>query len=245
PAISPKSIAVLPFDNLSADKANEYFVVGMQDEILTRLADFGDLKVVSRTSTGKYRSHAENLRQVARELGVAHLVEGSVQRAGDKVRITVQLIDARTDTHLWAQTYDREMSDVFAVQSDVAGKIAAALKLTLQPDEARALAHVPTRDPLAYDLFLRGEYLANRGGVDIDAAPLKQALDPYKQAIARDPSFALALARLSHVQSLLAWFGAHEIDAAALAAEARANAERALTLDPELADAYIARGFSE
>lgn len=208
-ATHARSIAVLPFENLSDDKGGEYFVAGMQGEILTRLANFGGLKVVSRTSTEKYRSHAENLREVGRELGVTAIVEGSVQRAGDKVRIAVQLIDAGSDTHLWAQSYDREMRDVFAVQSDVAGKIASALQLKLQPDEALALA--PTNDPAAYDLFLRAEYLANRGSADYDTAVLKQSLVPYRQAIARDPSFALALARLSIVQSTLVWFGAYSI----------------------------------
>lgn len=240
-----KSIAVLPFENLSDDKDGEYFVVGMQDEILTRLANFGDLKVVSRTSTEKYRSHAENLREVGRELGVATIVEGSVQRAGDKVRITVQLIDAHSDTHLWAQSYDREMRDVFAVQSDVAGRIASALKLKLQPEETQALAQVPTTDPVAYDLFLRAEYLANLGGLNTDVAPLKEAVAPYRQAIARDPTFALALARLSYTQSLLVWFGAQGIDADAFTAQARANAERALALRPKLADGHIALGFSD
>ncbi|MDQ2702093.1 MAG: tetratricopeptide repeat protein [Pseudomonadota bacterium] len=239
------SIAVLPFENLSADKDGDYFVVGMQDEILTRLSNIGDLKVVSRTSTEKYRSRNENLREVGRELGVGNIVEGSVQRAGDKVRITVQLIDALTDTHLWAQSYDREMRDVFAVQSDVAGKIAAALKLTLQPGETEAIAQVPTADPVAYDLFLRAEYLANLGGLNTDVAPLKAAVAPYRQAIARDPSFALALARLSFTQSLLVWFGAEGIDSESFVAEARVNAERALALNPQLADAYIALGFCE
>jgi len=239
-----KSIAVLPFENLSDDKAGEYFVVGIQDEILTRLSNIGDLKVVSRTSTEKYRSHAEDLREVGRALGVGAIVEGSVQRAGDKVRIAVQLIDAGTDTHLWAQSYDREMRDVFAVQSDVAGQIAAALKLKLQPGEARGMARVPTTDPVAYDLFLRAEYLASRGGMNLDSRPLREALPPYRQAIARDPSFALALARLSYVQSLLVWLGSG-VDVDALSVEARANAERALALDPKLADAYIALGFSD
>lgn len=242
---SAKSIAVLPFENLSDNKDNQYFVVGMQDEILTRLANFSDLKVVSRTSTEKYRSHAENLREVGRELGVATIVEGSVQRAGDKVRIAVQLIDARSDSHLWAQTYDREMRDVFAVQSDVAGQIASALKLELQPEETQALAGEPTADPAAYDLFLRAEYFANRGGVNLDTALLKQSLAPYRHAIARDPSFALALARLSYAQSQLVWFGGAGIDVDAFAAEARTNAERALALAPKLADGYIALGFSD
>jgi len=242
--LAAKSIAVLPFENLSDDRDGEYFVVGMQNEILTRLANSGDLKVVSRTSTEKYRSHTEDLREVARALGVTTIVEGSVQRAGNQVRIAVQLIDARTDTHLWAQSYDRDLRDVFAVQSDVAGRIASALELTLQPGEALAFARAPTGDPVAYDLFLRAEYLAGRGGVNLEAEPLRQAVEAYRRAIDRDPSFALALARLSYAQSILVWLDAEGIDAAALSAEARANAERARTLDPTLADAYIALGFS-
>src|SRR5690606_32805534 len=242
--LAAKSIAVLPFENLSDDRDGEYFVVGMQNEILTRLANSGDLKVVSRTSTEKYRSHTEDLREVARALGVTTIVEGSVQRAGNQVRIAVQLIDARTDTHLWAQSYDRELRDVFAVQSDVAGRIASALELTLQPGEALAFARAPTGDPVAYDLFLRAEYLAGRGGVNLEAEPLRQAVEAYRRAIDRDPSFALALARLSYAQSILVWLDAEGIDAAALSAEARANAERARTLDPTLADAYIALGCS-
>lgn len=240
-----KSIAVLPFENLSGDEDSAYFVVGIQDEILTRLANIGDLKVVSRTSTEKYRSHAENLREVGRELGVATIVEGSVQRAGDKVRIAVQLIDAHSDTHLWAQSYDREMRDVFAVQSDVAGQVASALELTLQPGEAQALVQAPTTDPLAYDLFLRAEYLANRGGMNLDVEPLRQSLVPYRRAIGRDPTFALALARLSYAQSMLVWLNADGIDAGAFTRQARANAERARELNPKLADAYIALGFSD
>lgn len=240
-----KSIAVLPFENLSGDEDSAYFVVGIQDEILTRLANIGDLKVVSRTSTEKYRSHAENLREVGRELGVATIVEGSVRRAGDKVRIAVQLIDAHSDTHLWAQSYDREMRDVFAVQSDVAGQVASALELTLQPGEAQALVQAPTTDPLAYDLFLRAEYLANRGGMNLDVEPLRQSLVPYRRAIGRDPTFALALARLSYAQSMLVWLNADGIDAGAFTRQARANAERARELNPKLADAYIALGFSD
>lgn len=240
-----KSVAVLPFENLSDDKDGEYFVVGMQDQILTRLAGMGDLRVVSRTSTEKYRSHAEDLREVGRALGVATVLEGSVQRVGDRVRIAVQLIDADSDSHLWAQSYDRDMQDVFAVQSDVAGKIASALQVTLQPAEQAALDREPTDDPLAYDLFLRAEYLAERGRLNQDAGLLRQSLEPFRQAIARDPRFALAIARLSLAQTSLVWLDAEGIDANAMSARARENAERARRLDPDLADAFIALGFND
>jgi TolB-like protein len=156
PAVPAKSIAVLPFENLSEDEANAYFATGMQDEILTRLAGIADLKVISRTSTEQYASHPPNLRIVAKELGVATVLEGSVQKAGGKVRINLQLIDAATDSHLWAQNYDRGLEDVFAVQSDVAAQVAEALKAQLLPRESARIASVPTRDVLAHDYYLQG-----------------------------------------------------------------------------------------
>src|SRR5438034_4071697 len=145
-AISDKSIAVLPFENLSEEKANAYFADGIQDEILTKLATIRDLKVISRTSTAKYQSKPDNLKAVANELGVATLLEGAVQKSGDKVRVNVQLIDARTDSHLWAKSYDRDFKDVFAVESEVAQEITDALQAKLSPSESHALAYVPTRD---------------------------------------------------------------------------------------------------
>ena len=153
-----KSIAVLPFDNLSRDPDNAYFSDGIQDEILTKLAGIGDLKVISRKSTAKYKSTPEDLKTVARELGVASVLEGSVQKAGDKVRVNVQLLDARIDTHLWAKSYDRDLKDVFTVESEVAQEIADALRAKLSPSQSDALAAAPTRDTEAYDLFLKGEY---------------------------------------------------------------------------------------
>src|SRR4029079_3141047 len=153
-----KSVAVLPFENLSEEKANAYFAEGIQDEILTKLATVRDLKVISRTSTAKYQSKPDNLKTVANELGVATLLEGAVQKSGDKVRVNVQLIAARTDSHLWAKTYDRDFKDVFAVESEVAQEIADTLQAKLSPSESHALASVPTQDPQAYDLFLQGEY---------------------------------------------------------------------------------------
>jgi TolB-like protein len=161
PAVSSaleKSIAVLPFDNLSRDPDNAYFSDGIQDEILTKLAGIGDLKVISRKSTAKYKSTPEDLKTVARELGVATVLEGSVQRAGDKVRVNVQLLDAHADTHLWAKSYDRDLKDVFAVESEVAQEIADTLRAKLSPGQSDVLATAPTRDTEAYDLFLKGEY---------------------------------------------------------------------------------------
>ena len=156
--ISSKSIAVLPFENLSSDKENAYFADGIQDEILTKLASIADLKVISRTSTAKYKSKPEDLKTVSQQLGVANVVEGTVQKASDKIRVNVQLIDARADSHLWAKSYDRDAKDVFAVESEVSQEIADALQAKLSPNEANTLATAPTKDPEAYDSFLKGEY---------------------------------------------------------------------------------------
>src|SRR5262249_54655348 len=153
--IAEKSIAVLPFENLSDDKSNAYFADGIQDEILTKLARVADLKVISRTSTARYKSKPQDLKTVAQQLGVAHILEGSVQRAANKVRVNVQLIDARADAHLWADTYDREIKDVFAVESEISQKIANGLQATLSPNEASGLTTAPTQDPESYDLFLK------------------------------------------------------------------------------------------
>ena len=156
-SIPQKSIAVLPFENLSDDKGAAYFADGIQDEILTKLASIADLKVISRTSTAKYKSKPEDLKTVSQQLGVATVLEGSVQKATDKVRVNVQLIDARADSHLWAKSYDRDMKDVFAIQSEVAQEIADSLQAKLSPAEANTLATAPTKDTAAYDLFLKGE----------------------------------------------------------------------------------------
>src|SRR6266496_5413002 len=153
-----KSVAVLPFQNLSDEKANVYFAEGIQNEILTKLATVRDLKVISRTSTAKYQSKPDNLKTVAQELGVSTILEGAVQKAGDKVRVNVQLIEARSDTHLWAKSYDRDFKDVLKVESEVSQEIAEALRANLSPNESRALAAVRTPDTEAYDVFLKGEY---------------------------------------------------------------------------------------
>src|SRR5207245_1990813 len=177
-----------------------YFADGIQDEILTKLASIADLKVISRTSTAKYKSKPEDLRTVSQQLGVATVLEGSVQKAGDKVRINVQLIDARADSHLWAKTYDRDIKDVFAVESEVSQEIADALQAKLSPNETNNLATAPTRDPEAYDLFLKGEYEEHEAESSLKRDGFDRAADCYRQAIARDSRFAFAIARLVESQ---------------------------------------------
>jgi TolB-like protein len=175
PAIPEKSIAVLPFENLSRDPDNAYFAEGIKDEILTKLATVRDLKLISRTSTAKYQSKPDNLKAVAQELGVSTILEGAVQKAGDKVRVNVQLIDAHADTHLWAKSYDREFKDVFTVESEVAQEILEALQAKLSPSESHALASVGTRDTEAYDFFLRGEYEFHQAESSLAADALDRA----------------------------------------------------------------------
>jgi TolB-like protein len=235
-----KSIAVLPFANLSSDKENAYFADGIQDEILTKVSHIADLKVISRTSTTKYKSKPEDLKMVAQQLGVAHILEGSVQRMADKVRVNVQLIDARIDTHLWANTYDREMKDLFAVESEISQMIANALQAKLTPAEANGLTTVPTRDPEAYDLFLKGEYAEREGENILKAEPFDRAAAFYEQALDRDPNFALAIARLVISRVRRHWFignlSENELN------DVKNLAERALSLAPNLAEAHIALG---
>ena len=241
--IPAKSIAVLPFANLSSDKENEYFVAGMQDLILGKLADIGDLKVISRTSTLKYESKPDNLKQVAAELGVAHILEGSVQKAGKEVLINVQLIDARTDSHLWAETYKRTLDDIFGVEGEVAGKIAGSLQARLSPDEASRLTAVPTTNRAAYDAFLQAEFLVNRGNLEFTSNWYRKAIPFYEQALHEDPAFVLALARLSFAESIAYWFSGH--NEPALAEKARQHAQQALDRQPGLADAHLAMGYAQ
>lgn len=242
--VPAKSIAVLPFENLSNDKDNEYFVAGMQDLILTKLADIGDLKVISRTSTEKYKSRPDNLRLVGEQLGVATILEGSVQKAGNQVLVNVQLIDTRNDSHLWAQSYQRTLDNIFGVEGEVAEKIAAALNARLSGAENASLAAVPTTNKGAMDLFLHAEFKFNKGFTNYDTAGLKGAVSLYRQAIGQDPDFALAYARLSHAESLLAWFGGGGEDVRRINQQARADAERALQLAPNEAATQLALGFS-
>ncbi len=244
-AIRVKSVAVLPFENLSADEKNAYFASGIQNLILTRLADIGDLKVISRTSTMQYQSHPANLRQVAEELGVATILEGSVQKAGNQVLVSVQLVDAATDTHIWAETYRRTLDDIFTVEGEVAGNIATALHAELSPRQAAGLAKAPTTDKAAYDAFLRAEYHVDRNDVTLGYADLKTAIKLYRQAVTEDPAFALAFARLSMAESLLAFGSAPgEEGAAQLTRRAQADAEQALKLQPDLPAAHLALGYN-
>lgn len=244
-AIPAKSIAVLPFENLSNDETNAYFADGMQDLILTKLADVGDLKVISRTSTMQYGSHPENLKQIGQQLGVATILEGSVQKAANEVLINVQLIDARTDGHIWAQSYTRTLDNIFGVEGDVATQIAGTLSAKLSPAQSAQLAAVPTRNPAAYDAFLRAEYQANKGLVNYDTAGWKAAIPLYRQAVQADPDFALAWARLSYNESQLAWFGGGGQDVKQLNQQARADAEQALKLAPDLSASQLALGYCE
>ena len=240
-AATGKSIAVLPFENLSDDRANAYFATGIQDEILTKLAGIGELKVISRTSTEKYASHPGNLRTVAAELGVTTLLEGSVQKAGERVRVNVQLIDAGSDAHLWANTYDRELKDVFAVESEVSQDIADALKTRLSPVEASALAQAPTADAAAYDHFLKAEYALHKATDSNLQADFLLADEQYRQALALDPGFALAQAQLAYSMMSRHWF-ATPLTPAEMA-DAKNLIERALAHTPELAEAHLASGY--
>jgi len=243
--IPAKSIAVLPFENLSNDKDNEYFVAGMQDLILTKLADIGDLKVIARTSTAKYASHPDDLKTIGKQLGVASILEGSVQKQGKQVLINVQLIDADTQSHLWAQDYTRALDNVFGVEGEVAEKIANALNAKLSSAETARLAAVPTRNEAAYDLFLRAEYQTNQAELGAgNPLMLATAIPLYRQAIEKDPDFALAYARLSYAESYLTYEGAGGQDAVQLDTRARADAEQALKLVPDLAAAQLALGYN-
>ena len=240
-AIPQKSIAVLPFENLSDDKNAAYFADGIQDEILTKLASIADLKVISRTSTARYKSKPEDLRTVSQQLGVATVLEGSVQKAADKVRVNVQLIDARADSHLWAKTYDRDIKDVFAVESEVAQEIADSLQAKLSPAEANTLATAPTKDTAAYDLFLKGESQLRAANASLRPESFNEAIAWYQQAIARDPNFALAMARLAECRLSRHWFV--ETFTEAELAEVRKTVEQALALAPDLAEAHVAHGL--
>ena len=201
---SDKSIAVLPFENLSDDKANAYFADGMQDEILTRLSKIGNLRVISRTSTLQFASHPENLTEIAKKLGVATILEGSVQKSGNKVRIIVQLIRAQGDQHLWGETYDRTLDDVFGVQGEVAGTIADKLGATLTGDARKEVAQVATRNPVALDAYLRGMALNRRGFTDTLAFA---AIQSYGEAVKADPGFAQAWAAIARMDSFMIFLG--------------------------------------
>jgi TolB-like protein/Tfp pilus assembly protein PilF len=239
--IPQKSIAVLPFENLSDDKNAAYFADGIQDEILTKLASIADLKVISRTSTAKYKSKPEDLKTVSQQLGVATVLEGSVQKANDKVRVNVQLIDARADSHLWAKSYDREIQDIFVVESEVAQEIADSLQAKLSPAEATKLATAPTKDTQAYDLFLKGEFEHRVANSNLRPESFEQAARWYKEAIAQDPNFALAIAQLAICQLRRHWLTDPLTEAEVI--DAGKIAKQALTLAPDLAETHIAIGL--
>ncbi len=236
-----KSIAVLPFENLSADKENTYFAEGIQNEILTKLATVRDLKVISRTSTAKYQSKPDNLKTVAQELGVSTILEGTVQRAGDKVRVNVQLIDARADAHLWAKSYDRDFKDVLSVESEVAAQIADALKANLSPVESHVLAAARTENAEAYDLFLRGQYEFHQAESSLSAADYDRADAFYRQALAVDPNFAEAAAELARSRLSRHWF-VSPLTPAELE-DVKSLVDRALALSPNSPEAHFALGL--
>jgi TolB-like protein/Flp pilus assembly protein TadD len=236
-----KSIAILPFENLSEEKANAYFAEGIQNEILTRLATVRDLKVISRTSTAKYQSKPDNLKTVAQELGVSTILEGAVQKAGDKVRVNVHLLDARADTHLWGKSYDRDFKDALGVESEVSQEIAEALQANLSPSESHALASVRTHDAEAYDLFLRGEYEFRQAESTLAADAIDRADAFYRQALARDANFAEAAAELARSR-LWRHFQVSRLAPAELE-EVKSVIDRALALAPNSPEAHLAQGL--
>jgi TolB-like protein/Flp pilus assembly protein TadD len=229
---SAKSIAVLPFENLSHDPENAYFSEGIQDEILTRLAKIADLKVISRTSTERFKNSPDNLPQIAQQLGVAHILEGSVQKPGDKVRVNVQLIHAASDTHLWAETYDRKLTDVFAVESEIAKTVAGTLQAKLTGSAAHVLASRPTENPEAHELYLKGRYFWNKRTTE----NLRKAIDYFEKAIAKDPGYALAYSGLADVHAVLPYYASTPPKEDAQ--RALAAARKAVELDESLAEAH-------
>jgi len=235
--VSQKSIAVLPFDNLSRDPDNAYFAEGVQDEILTRLAKVADLKVISRTSTQHFKSAPENLPEIAKQLGVTNILEGSVQKAADQVRVNVQLINAMTDAHVWADTYDRKLTDIFAVESEIAKAIAETLQAKLTGAEKSSIAKAPTANPEAYELYLKGRFFWNkRTGAD-----LRKAIDYFNQAIAKDPNYALAYVGLADSYLLLSSYAA--VSPGESLPPARSALKKALELDDSLAEAHASFGL--
>src|SRR5437660_4984635 len=233
-----KSIAVLPFENLSNDTENAYFADGIQDDILTNLSKIGDLKVISRTSVMQYRGKTANVRETGKAVSGANVLEGSVRRSGNKVRVNVQLIDANTDEHLWANDYDRDVTDVFAIQTDLAQKIATELRGKLSPGEKAQIERKPTENGEAYLAFVQAH---NLSCAFEDFDKLKQGEQLYQRAIELDPNFALAMARYSQLESWIV----HDRERTVVRREkARALADRALQLQPDLPEAHLALGFS-
>jgi TolB-like protein/Flp pilus assembly protein TadD len=239
PSFPAKSIAVLPFENLSEDKTNAYFADGIQVEILTRLAKIADLKVISRTSTQQYQSKPVDRTKIAKQLGVANIVEGSVQKTADQVRVNVQLVNVQTDSELWAETYDRKLTDIFSVESEIAKRIAQSLQAKLSGHEEQALAAAPTNNPEAYDAYLRGLHFETGSGYSSDA--LFKAIDFYGLAVQLDPNFALAWAQLSGAHALL-YFLRNDTSAARRDAAKRAL-DNALKLQPNSPETLLFLGY--
>jgi TolB-like protein/Flp pilus assembly protein TadD len=239
--VNPKSLAVLPFTSIQSDEESVAFATGLHDDLLTQLSKIADLKVISRTSVLEYANTTKNVREIARELGVAHVLEGNVQRAGNRVRLNAQLIDAEADVHLWAETYNRELSvdDIFAIQSDLAQRIASALQATMLPEEQGRIDAVPTNNLRAYDAYLRGREFSNRPGYR--PANFAAAEQWFGQAVDLDPQFALALAALSEIHSRTYWFAFDRSDERR--AEALRTAQRAQAIDPNLPEGHLALGY--
>ncbi len=243
PVLNPKSIAVLPFENLSDDKQNAYFAEGVQDEILTYLAKIADLKVISRTSVMQYKGGtARNLREIGQQLGVSHVLEGSVQRAGGKVRVNAQLIDARTDGHLWAEKFDRPLDDVFAIQSEIAKAIADQLHAKISPSEKAAIERKPTSDLAAFEFYTRGKTLIDLYfNGENRKEDLLQAIDFLSQAVERDPVFVTAYCALAHAHNALYLLGQdHTADRLALG---QAAVDTAVRLAPDSGETRLAVAF--
>ncbi len=239
-AVPEKSIAVLPFENRSRDPDNAYFADGIQDEILSRLSKIAQLKVISRTSTQHYRSAPENLPAIARQLGVAHILEGSVQKSGDAVRVNVQLIKAANDSHLWADTFDRKLTDIFSVESEVARTIADQLRVRLTGEEEQVIVAKPTSDPAAYDAYLRAlAYTLKTQNTPANSLGAQKYL---REAVRLDPKFALSWALLSHVDAV-GYIGLTLQQTPALREEARDAADTALKLEPKLGEGLLAKGY--
>ncbi|HEX5175761.1 MAG TPA: FlgO family outer membrane protein, partial [Chthoniobacteraceae bacterium] len=241
PPIPEKSIAVLPFENLSDEKQNAYFADGVQDEILTDLAKVADLKVISRTSVMQYRDTAKrNLREIGQQLGVAHVLEGTVQRAADKVRVNTQLINARTDAHEWAENYDRPLTDVFAIQSEIAKAIADQLQAHLSPGEKAAIAQAPTNDVIANDLYVRAAAFDDMSNDPGAKDYLLQGVSLLEEALRRDPNFLLAQCLLSEIHSDLYWFGFDHTPARL--EESHKALQQAERIGPDAGEVHLQKG---
>ena len=233
---------MLPFENRSEDKANAYFADGIQDEILTRLSNIADLKVISRTSTRQYQSKPANLREIAKQLGVATILEGSVQKVADQVRVNVQLINAQSDSHLWADTYDRKLTDIFAVETEIAKRIAESLQAKLTGREEQALAVKPTNNPEAYDAYLRGLAFDARYSSSYSPDHMRKAAAFYERAVQLDPDFALAWARLSRANGRI-YFNCDDTTCIARREAAKRALENAQKLEPNSPETLLALGY--